>query len=93
MEYQPQFSKELAIVVEFFKLFLKQEQIGDSKIVEGYLVNFFDRLVLQNAPPGAQHREILNYRRKLLDFILQKDWIIFAAKNISNVWTNRCWTP
>ena len=71
MEYQPQSSKDLAVLVDFFKLFLKQEIIGDSKIVEGYLLNLLDTLVTANAPPNASLQDIINYRKKLIDFIFQ----------------------
>jgi len=69
MEYQPQSSKELAIVVDFYRAFLKQPQNSDTRIVENYLASWLDRLVLLNAPPGASHREIINYRFELITFI------------------------
>jgi len=69
MEYQPQSSKELAVLVDFFRLFLKQPQNADSRIIENYLTNLLDSLVLENAPPGASHREIINYRFELITFI------------------------
>jgi len=69
MEYQPQSSKDLAVLVDFFRLFLKQPQHQDSRIVENYLTNLLDRLVLENAPPMASHREIMNYRFELITFI------------------------
>jgi len=62
-------SKELATVVDFYRLFLKQPQNADTRIVENYLTNLLDRLVLENAPPGASHREIINYRFELITFI------------------------
>jgi hypothetical protein len=62
-------SKELAIVVDFYRAFLKQPQNSDTQIVENYLSSWLDRLVLFNAPPGASHREIINYRWELLQFI------------------------
>jgi len=62
-------SKELAIVVDFYRAFLKQPQNSDTQIVENYLISWFDRLVLANAPPMASHREIINYRFELLTFI------------------------
>jgi hypothetical protein len=62
-------SKELQIVVDFYRLFLKQPLNSDTRLVENYLIPLFDRLVIANAPPGASHREIINYRAELLDFI------------------------
>ena len=62
-------SKDLQIVVDFYRLFLKQPQNSDTRIVENYLSSLLDRLVLLNAPPGASHREIINYRFELLTFI------------------------
>ena len=62
-------SKDLQIVVDFYRLFLKQPQNSDTKIVENYLSSLLDRLVLLNAPPGMSHREILNYRFELITFI------------------------
>jgi hypothetical protein len=62
-------SKEVAIVVDFYRLFLKQPQNSDKNIVENYLSNLLDRLALLNAPPGASHREIINYRFELETFI------------------------
>jgi len=70
MEYQnPASSKELAIVVDFYRFFLKEPQNSDTQIIENYLANLLDRLVLLNAPPMASHREIINYRFELLTFI------------------------
>jgi hypothetical protein len=62
-------SKEVAIVVDFYRLFLRQPQNSDKRIVENYLSNLLDRLALHNAPPGASHREIINYRFELETFI------------------------
>jgi hypothetical protein len=62
-------SKELAIVVDFYRLFLKQPPSSDTRIIENYLSNLLDRLALFNAPPGASEREIANYRFELETFI------------------------
>jgi hypothetical protein len=62
-------SKELQIVVDFYRFFLREPQNSDKRIVENYLSSLLDRLVLANAPPGASHREIINYRWELLTFI------------------------
>lgn len=62
-------SKDLQIVVDFYRLFLKQPQNSDKRIVENYLSSLLDRLALLNAPPGASEREIANYRWELLTFI------------------------
>jgi hypothetical protein len=62
-------SKEVAIVVDFYRLFLRQPQNSDTRIIENYLSNLLDRLALLNAPPGASHREIINYRFELETFI------------------------
>ena len=62
-------SKELAIVVDFYRLFLKQPPNSDKKIVENYLSSLLDRLAQLNAPPGSSQREILNYRFELETFI------------------------
>ena len=62
-------SKDLQIVVDFYRLFLKQPQNSDTRIVENYLSNLLDRLAILNAPPGASEREIANYRWELLTFI------------------------
>jgi hypothetical protein len=62
-------SKEVAIVVDFYRLFLRQPQNSDTRIIENYLSNLLDRLALLNAPPGASHREIINYRLELETFI------------------------
>lgn len=62
-------SKDLQIVVDFYRLFLKQPPSSDTRIIENYLSNLLDRLALFNAPPGASHREIINYRFELETFI------------------------
>ena len=69
MEYQPQSSKDLAVLVDFYRLFLKQQKTPDSRIIENYLSNLLDEFVLLNAPPGASQREIINYRFELETFI------------------------
>ena len=62
-------SKDLQIVVDFYRLFLKQPQNSDTKIVEKYLSSLLDDLALRNAPPGGSLREVLNYKWELLTFI------------------------
>jgi hypothetical protein len=69
MDYHPQSSKDLAVLVDFYRLFLKQEKTPDSRIIENYLSNLLDQFVLLNAPPGASQREIINYRFELETFI------------------------
>ena len=62
-------SKDLQIVVDFYRFFLKQPQNSDTQSVENYLSSLLDRLVLLNAPPGGSLREVLNYKWELLTFI------------------------
>ena len=69
MEYNPQSSKDLAVIVDFFRLFLKQSKTPDSRIIENYLSNLLDEFVLLNAPPNSSQREIINYRFELEQFI------------------------
>ena len=62
-------SKDLQIVVDFYRFFLKQPQNSDTQIVENYLSSLLDHLALLNAPRGGSLRDVLNYKWKLLTFI------------------------
>jgi hypothetical protein len=62
-------SKELQIVVDFYRFFLKQPQNSDSRIIEKYLSCLLDDLALRNAPRGMSLREVLNYKWELITFI------------------------
>ena len=62
-------SKDLQIVVDFYRLFLKQPPSSDTRIIENYLSSLLERLAQLNAPPGASEREIANYRFELETFI------------------------
>jgi len=61
--------KDLTTVVNFYRFLLKQPQNSQTDIAENYVATCLDRLVLYASPPGATHREIVNYRAKLMEFI------------------------
>lgn len=61
--------KDLTTVVNFYRLLLKQADSPLVDVVENYVSSLLDRLVINAAPPNAQHREIIAYRKRLMDFI------------------------
>lgn len=61
--------KDLTTVVNFYRLLLKQPDNPAVDVVENYVASLLDRLVLNASPPNAQHREIITYRKRLMDFI------------------------
>jgi hypothetical protein len=61
--------KDLTTVVNFYRLLLKQADSPAVDVVENYVASLLDRLVINASPPNAQHREIIAYRKRLMDFI------------------------
>jgi len=61
--------KDLTTVVNFYRLLLKQADSPAVDVVENYVSSLLDRLVLHSAPPNSTHREIVTYRKRLMDFI------------------------
>jgi hypothetical protein len=65
----PEQLKNLETVVNFYRYLLKQPEHSHKDILIDYLGSCLDREVLFNRTPNMTHREIMNYRAQLLDFI------------------------
>jgi len=61
--------KDLTTVVNFYRFLLKQPQNSQTDIAENYVASCLDNLVLYASPPSMTHREIIAYRKRLMDFI------------------------
>jgi hypothetical protein len=65
----PEQLKNLEIVVSFYRYLLKQPEHSHRDILVEYLGSCLDREVLFTASSNMTHREIMNYRARLLDYI------------------------
>ena len=61
--------KDLTTVVNFYRFMLKQPQNSQTDIAENYVATCLDRLILAYVPSMMTHREIITYRKRLMDFI------------------------